>query len=182
MMELSFFLELCIAFFTVVGYLRGIYREFVGLAGIVLTLFVLTEFGWVLNLIIGGSSPAQRFTVEALILILFTFFSYQQAPGTFAPRYYRNPRTGAPRLPDEVGWQTRLLGALFGGINGYLVVGSLWYMMDQLQYPLSSLFLQPALGSSSANFVNMLPLVWLQQGNLLVWLVAGLFLIIIVFR
>ncbi|HLA42208.1 MAG TPA: CvpA family protein [Aggregatilineales bacterium] len=180
MMELSFFLRLCVMFFAVMGYLRGIYKEFVGLAGIVLSLFLITQFDWVLDLFLGSSSASVRFAAIAILLIVLTFFSYQQAPTVFAPSRYRTGR--GIRLPSDRNWQTNVLGALFGGINGYLVVGSLWYFMDQFEYPMDSLFLQPAVGSTSASFVTNLPLVWLQQANLLMWLVMGLFLLIIIFR
>jgi len=180
MMELAFFLRLCVLFFAIMGYLRGIYKEFVGLTGIILSLYLLTEFGWIIDLIFGGSGATWRFTVDASILIMLTFFAYQQAPSMFVPRNYRTSRGGL-RIPGEGTWQAGLLGAIFGGFNGYLVVGSLWYLMDQLEYPLSPLFTQPAINSSSAAFVTNLPLVWLQ-GNILVALVMGLFLLIIIFR
>lgn len=182
MMELSFFLRLCIGFFAIIGYLRGFYREFVGLAGILLSLFILTEFSWVFDFIFGRGNAMFRYIIDTALLILLTFFSYQQAPTTFVPSRYRRGRRGEAKLPGEEGWQTRLLGALLGGFNGYLVVGSLWYFMDQLEYPLSPLFSMPALTSQSAEFVSRLPLVWLQQFNLLTWLVAGIFLLIIIAR
>ena len=181
MMELSFFLQLCVIFFAVIGFLRGLYKEFVGLAGLIITLWMITQFGWVVDYLIGGAGATQRFIVDAVLFMLMTFFCYQQAPTAFAPSGYRT-RGGTVRIPSAEGWQMRFLGAVFGGINGYLVVGTLWYMMDQLEYPLSPLFSQPPLGSGSADFVGNLPLVWLQSGNLLTFLVAGLFLLIIVFR
>ncbi len=182
MMELSYFLRLCIAFFAIVGYLRGFYKEFVALAGLTLALFILTEFSWFLDFIFGRTNATLRYLVDVVLLVVLTFFSYQQAPTTFVPSRYRRGRRGEIKLPGEEGWQTRFLGALTGGFNGYLVVGSLWYFMDQLEYPLSPLFMMPALGSESAEFVSRLPLVWLQQFNLLTWLVAGIFLIIIIAR
>jgi uncharacterized membrane protein required for colicin V production len=181
MMELSFFLRLCILFFGVMGYLRGFYKEFVGTAGIVLTLFVLVEFGWLVDFVTGNWSAVLRFYIDAIFLIAMTFFSYQQAPVVFVPRGYRTQR-GTIRIPGADNWQERILGAVFGAINGYLVVGSLWYMMDQLEYPLDSLFIQPVVGSPSANFVDKLPLALLQQGDVLVVIVAILFIIIMVFR
>jgi hypothetical protein len=165
MMEFTFFLILCVIFFAVMGYLRGFYKEFVGFISILLTLFIMIRFFWILDLFIGGISAGARYIVEALFLIVMTFFAYQQAPTTFAPSYYSRG------LPGVDSWQTRILGALLGGFNGYLVIGSLWYMMDQLEYPLHPLFAQPLVGSASADFVGNLPMVWLQQGNLILWIV-----------
>jgi uncharacterized membrane protein required for colicin V production len=182
MMELSFFLRICIVFFGVMGYLRGFYREFVSLAGIVLGLFILVEFGWLVDFFLGYGNPTLRFLFNALILIILTFFAYQQAPTTFVPSRYRRGRSGTVKLPENEGWQTRSLGALIGGFNGYLVVGSLWYFMDQLQYPLYPLFMMPNLGTESAEFVANLPLVWLQQFNLLTIIVVVLLLVIFIAR
>ncbi|MFP4321413.1 MAG: hypothetical protein ACLFTK_03070 [Anaerolineales bacterium] len=180
MMELSYFLQICVFFFAVIGYLRGFYREFVALAGILLGLFVLTEFDIVIDLLIGGGGARQRYLVTAVLLIALTYFAYEQAPVSFAPRAYRRAR--GVNLPGADTWRERTLGAVVGAFNGYLVVGSLWYFMDQLEYPLEPLFMQPLVGTTSADFVTLLPLVWLQEGNLLLWLVVGLFLLVIVFR
>jgi uncharacterized membrane protein required for colicin V production len=180
MMELTFFLQMCVVFFAILGFLRGVYKEFVAFIGIFISLFFLTEFDWLLDWVVGGMSAEVRFSVDAALIILMTFFSYQQAPFVFVPASYRKGNKIV--LPLEKGWQRGLMGALVGGLNGYLVVGSLWYFMDQYEYPLSQLFMQPLVGSSSAAFVSNLPLAWLQQGNLLLWIVAGLFLLITIFR
>lgn len=179
-MELTFFLQMCVVFFAILGYLRGVYKESVGFIGILISLFFLTEFDWVLDIFIGGMNASVRFSIEAGIIIAMTFFSYQQAPFVFVPASYRKGNKIV--LPLEKGWQRGFMGALVGGINGYLVVGSLWYLMDQYEYPLSNLFMQPLVGSSSANFVSNLPLALLQDNNLLLWMVAGLFLLVTVFR
>ncbi len=180
MMELTYFLQICVIFFAVMGYLRGVYKEFVGLTGLLLGLYLMTEFGWLLDVLIGGANAATRLTVDAILLGMLTFFAYQQAPMMFVPRMYRKGNKIV--LPVESGWSRGFLGAVLGGFNGYLVVGSLWYWMDQLEYPLNNLFSQPQVGSASAEFVRNLPLVWLQQNNLLLFMVMGLFLLIIIFR
>ena len=57
----------------------------------------------------------------------------------------------------------RLASAVLGAFNGYLVIGSIWYFMDQYEYPLDPLIMMPALGTGSANFIDKLPLVWENQ-------------------
>jgi len=180
MMQLDYFLRLFILFFAVIGFQRGWYREFVTLAGLILSLFLLTEFGWVIDVLVGRGSVGLRFTLELVIFSALAYFAYDQAPETFVPsRYIKGTKI---RLPEDQNWQTRLVAALIGGFNGYLVVGTLWYLMDQFEYPLDNFFVQPPIGSTSAAFVSSLPLVWLQQGNLLMWLVTGLFLLLVIFR
>ena len=181
MMELTLFLEICMAFFATIGFLQGVYREFVATVGIVLGLFVLTQFDWLIDIFLKNIGTSWRFGFSAVMLIAVTYFAYEQAPTTFVPSRYRRAR-GGPNLPNFQSWQMRLVSAGLGAFNGYLVVGSLWYFMDQYEYPLNSLFTVPALGSSSAEFVNKLPLVWLQQGNLIFWIIVAVFMLIIVFR
>ncbi|NJL95403.1 MAG: hypothetical protein HC915_17615 [Anaerolineae bacterium] len=180
MMELTLFLQICMGFFGIIGFLHGVYREFVATLGIVLGLWLITEFDWVLNVVLNVHDPGLNFAFSALLLIIFVFFAYQQAPTTFVPSRYRKGR--GIRLPEYKGWQMRLMGAVLGAFNGYLVVGSLWYFMDQFEYPLSSLFMMPVSGSNSAEFVNNLPLVWLQQNNLLLAIIIAIVVLVIVFR
>lgn len=180
-MEFTYFLGLCVAFFTVVGFLRGFHKEFIGFTGIVISLFVIAKFFWVFDFFLSSTNATTRFIVEALILIYLTYVSYEQAPSSFAPARYRN-RSGIVNLPGPDYWQLRVLGAVFGGFNGYLVVGSLWYLMDQLEYPLDPLFAQPLIGSDSAAFVDNLPLVWLQQGDILLGIIVVIAAIIIYSR
>jgi hypothetical protein len=171
MIQLSSFLVFMVIFFAVVGSLRGFRKEFVALAGIILALFTIVQFeSFFQNL--GGGSDEQIFYVEAIFLALVTFFAYQTPPESVM----RNSR----RRDELDNWQNRLLGAVFGGMNGYLVFGSLWYFMDQLAYPLSPNVTTPSPDSSSADMVGSLPLVWMQEGNLLTLLVIGLFLFILI--
>ena len=181
MMELRLFLQICMLFFGVMGYLRGVYREFISTVGILVSLFFLTQFDWIIGVLVPRMDAGIRFGINAIYIIAFAFFSYQQAATVFVPSRYRGSR-GKISLPEFDNWQMKLVGAALGAFNGYLIVGSLWYFMDLLEYPFSGLFLIPRLESASANFVTWLPLVWLQQGNLIVWLVMGLFLLVVIFR
>jgi hypothetical protein len=65
--------------------------------------------------------------------------------------------------------------------NGYLLIGSLWWYMDNLEYPLSPYITPVVPGSASASWVNILPLSWLLggDGGLLSLLMIGLFVFVI---
>lgn len=181
MMELILFLQICMGFFAVIGFLHGIYREIVATIGIILGLFILTQFDWIISLFFGRGDAAIRFLIDSFLIALFTFFAYQQAPNTFVPSRYRGSR-GKAKLPEFDGWQMKLVSATLGAFNGYLVFGSIWYLMDQYEYPMPAWVAMPALDSSSADFVTRLPLVWLQQGNLMLFIVMAFFVMIYVFR
>jgi hypothetical protein len=57
-----------------------------------------------------------------------------------------------------------LLGALVGGVNGYLITGTLWWLLDHYQYPVS--IIQLPLTPFAAEFVKngLLPLNLLGDG------------------
>lgn len=173
MISLGAFLWFMIGLFTIVGFLRGFTKEFVALAGIILALFTLVQFEDFFDNLGRGSGNEQIFYVKSLFLLVVAFFSYQTPPERVTPS-----RRGRRDNRDE--WQNRILGGLLGGFNAYLVFGSLWYFMDQLQYPLSPNISAPPEGSSSDALASNLPLVWMQEGNLLTILVVVLFLFILI--
>src|SRR3954471_3717549 len=162
MMQLSTFLWSMIAMFGVVGFLRGWTKEIVATAGIILALFTSWQFSSILiQPLTQGAAPEQVFYLYTGLLLIITFFAYQ-TPGTAA-------RLSEGRMwsSRREGLQERLLGAIVGGINGYLVFGSIWYFLDAMAYPFAPYIIAPAPGSASAAMVSSLPLIFLVQGNLL---------------
>lgn len=174
MIQLSSVLFLVILTFAIIGYLRGFDKELVSLSGIMLALFVLAQFEqFFINLTATAENPARvLFNVQAAILLIVTFFAYQTPPG----RLSQVVTTG--RSARDV-FQNRMLGVLTGGFNGYMVFGSLWFFLHEKGYPLDSVR-PPTLGTTSADLVDMLPLTWLLDGNLLTLFVIGLFLYILI--
>src|SRR6185436_14996032 len=64
------------------------------------------------------------FWIRTVIVIVLVFFGYQTvALPRFAGKATRE------KLQDSI------LGFVFGIINGYLVVGTLWFYLDQAGYP-----------------------------------------------
>jgi hypothetical protein len=172
MIQLGTLLWFLIGLFTVIGYLRGFSKELVALAGIILALFTLVQFDSFFENIGRGSGAEQVFYVKALFLVVVAFFAYQTPPERVS--------SSKRRVEFRDNWQNRILGSLMGGFNAYLVFGSLWYFMDQLGYPLSPQITAPSPTSSSADMVSNLPLVWMQEGNLLTIFVIALFLFILI--
>jgi hypothetical protein len=156
--------------FALIGYLRGFNKEAIALAGIILALFTIVQFESFFEQLGAEAGQRQIFYLKGIFLVAVAFFAYQTPAEKFVKA--RSQRDS---------WQERLLGGFLGGFNGYLVFGSLWYFMDQLDYPLSPNISTPPLNSSSAEMVDILPLVWLQSGNLLTLFVIGLFIFIIIF-
>jgi len=176
MMQLNALLFILIGMFCVIGFQRGFNKEVISLAAIVLALFTLNSFDDLLRVTLLGNTPTQtRFIVQAAIFAIIVFFGYQTraliggdakaAQSVANRRYDDGGRGGGRRLDDgRDELQSRILGALMGMLNGYLVWGSLWYLMHINDYPLAPFIRAPVAGSDSASLVSALPLYILAGG------------------
>lgn len=168
MVQLATFLWGTVLLFALVGFLRGSTREMIALTGIILALFALEQLrGLMLTPVFASASLSQQFYLYAGILLGVALMAYQTPEG-FGVK------------SNSQGLQESLLGAAVGGLNAYLLFGSLWYYMDNLHYPLYDAIWAPPGNTASAELVNQLPLVWLLEGNLLTLAVIILFLFVII--
>jgi uncharacterized membrane protein required for colicin V production len=172
--QLSTILWTLIVLFAVVGAIRGWTRELISTAGIILALFATWQFDAVLiQPLTRGATPEQIFFLYSGILVVISFFAYQTPTGLLARRQQA-------ALDRRQGLQERLLGFVLGGVNGYLIFGSIWYYLDRTGYPFAPYIFAPSPGSASAAMVESLPLIFLVQGNLLTILVVVLFLFVLI--
>lgn len=175
MIQLSTFLTFMVVLFAFIGGMRGWTKEIVATAGVILALFTLQQFDSVLlQPLLQGARLDQVFWAYAAIFTVIVFFAYQ------TPAAASRLSEGRMWSDRRVGAQERLLGVLIGAINGYLVMGTLWYFLDRTQYALTPFVTAPLPGSQSSQWVSALPLVFLAQNNLLTILVIVLFLFVIV--
>jgi hypothetical protein len=179
MIQLSALLWLMAFVFSVIGYMRGLAKELISLAGIVLALFTLFQFDNLLRGVLLQNVPGQqRFVIQIVIFLGIVFFAYQtRALG----RRLNVPQGGEGR--DQL--QTTVLGALVGFINGYLIFGSIWYFMHINDYPLQPFIAAPPAGSTSASTIGALPLYLLAggptgDGGLLSLIMIVLFVLVLV--
>ncbi len=174
MIQLSTVLYFMIGFFGLIGFSRGWTKEIIASTGVVLALFTIEQFKAVfLEPLTVGADPAQKFYFYSAILLIIAFFAYQ-TPSRF------DKQTRRKKSMREGGLQESLLGGVLGGFNGYLLVGSLWYYMRVLNYPLAPNISAPYAGTASAMMQLNLPLDWLLDGNLLTLIVVMLFLFVII--
>ncbi len=180
MIPVEYFWGILFIFFGIIGATRGLWKELGTSAILLLSLFAL-QFGWSLGeeTIISlaqnlpfGDAPAE--TVEALyysISILFVaFIGYEGVVLEFPMKKVKGVLKG-------------ILGFLGGLLNGYLVVGTIWDVVDSADYfglevmanniltPISSL-LTPTYEELAA----LLPLTLI--GNEAVFLVLGMILLL----
>jgi hypothetical protein len=161
-------------FFGILGYLRGWNRELVATAGITLAAFAIFQFDSILRGTIFLLLPREQvFLIQMGVFLAVAYFVYQA-----------DELAGASRRNDN-NLQSGFLGAIAGALNGYLIVGTLWYFLDINEYPLTQLITAPAPGSPSASAIGLMPLVLIGGGAggtgdlLAVMVVALLFFVLV---
>jgi len=112
--------------FAVIGAMRGWTKELLVTSSVVLALFLINILE---NYILTYNSalttqPDTKLAARAVILLLLTFFGYE-TPQIRALQ----PKLARERLQDT------LLGFILGALNGYLLIGSLWFFLHEAGYP-----------------------------------------------
>jgi hypothetical protein len=128
-----------VVLFALVGSLRGWAKEVLVAFSVLLSLFIQQVFG---QFVLGSDNPylpvllpvgdlpaptvynTTQFYVCTTLLVLLAFFGY--ASPTLAQRI------GAKVVRERL--QDALLGFFLGLLNGYLILGTLWYFLDQVGY------------------------------------------------
>ena len=138
MISISLFFWFMVAFFALIGYLRGWQREVIAFSGLVASIALLSQFGDDLARLVGAfvtvgdteidpqrALMRQRFWIQALFHALVAFFSYQVVARI------ANQATGG-RLSERLraNLEKQVLGALIGALNGYLFIGGLWGFLE----------------------------------------------------
>ncbi len=108
--------------FGMVGALRGWAKELLVTFSMLVALMILNLIEvyapWMLQ-----TSERAEFLIRAFVLLFMAFFGYQTPAelggGGSGTRYWL---------------QTHLLGFLLGLLNGYLIVGSLWFYLHEVNY------------------------------------------------
>ncbi|MCB9452661.1 MAG: CvpA family protein [Anaerolineaceae bacterium] len=185
MLQLSALLWGMAGLFAVVGWLRGLNKELIAMAGIVLGLFALFQFdGFLRNQLLVSFTADQKFFIQTILFGVVVFFAYQTRAliGEEAARARENRQS---KEGGRDALQSGILGALAGFINGYLIWGSIWYFMHINNYPLAPFVTAPVQGSPSADTVSILPLYFLAggpagSGDLLALAVILLFLFVLI--
>jgi len=136
MVYLNFIFYCFVILFAVIGAMRGWAKEMMVTASAVLALFIIT----VLETYVKGISQSfaepgtpNQFWMRLAIIVILTFFGYQ------TPNL---PRVGADRFARER-LQDSLLGIFLGALNGYLIVGTIWYFLSQSNYQAVSYIIPP---------------------------------------
>ncbi|MEK6587679.1 MAG: hypothetical protein AABY97_02405 [Chloroflexota bacterium] len=135
MISLTVLFGLLVILFGVIGAMRGWAKELLVTSAVVLGLFVnsiLATYILSYRVALEAQPTATGFTIRSVLLLLLAFFGYQ------TPKIQAlQPKLVRERV-EEV-----LLGLIMGLLNGYLIVGSLWFYLHQAGYGITSLVVPP---------------------------------------
>jgi hypothetical protein len=177
---LSFFFFFLVVLFGIIGAMRGWAKELLVSFSVILALALITVLETYVPIYpFHGSStdPNQikaEFWTRTFILVMLVFFGYQ------TPNL---PRLGGARFVRERLSDT-LLGLFLGMVNGYLIIGSLWWFMDEAGYPLAPYITAPPnneLGQAALRIIPYLPPSWLGIPYIYFAVIVAFVFVIIVF-
>lgn len=139
-------------FFAIVGFMRGWNRDVIATAGIALGMFVLFQFDFFIRgIVLRAFTQEQAFFLQMLIFLVIVYFAYQNQTFQVDQRNDDNIQSG-------------IIGSVVGFLNGYLIGGTLWYLMDINEYPFDPYIIAPAPNSPSAGMLDAMPMVILSGG------------------
>ncbi len=187
MIELSAVFIIFLVCFGIIGLLRGWVREVQVTAATVLAMYIIEKIGPWVGQVLVDRTPLEMLAIDPLgtlrrlvmlktvILLAVVFFGYQ---GPMVIHFATQGRVKANRARETI--QEGFLGLLFGLINGYLIVGALWWYMDSGHYPFDWIISPSAFPNSiSTNMIAYLPLHFLASPWLEI-LVIVFFLMVLV--
>jgi uncharacterized membrane protein required for colicin V production len=125
MVSLTFMFWMFVVLFGIIGAMRGWAKELL----VVFSLILALAFNHLLERYVPfiKALPAEGlalFWLRTIIVVVLVFFGYQTVS---MPRFAS--KASREKLQDS------LLGFVLGAFNGYLVVGTLWFYLNDAKYP-----------------------------------------------
>lgn len=128
MMTLTFAFWMYVIIFALIGSMRGWAKELLVTFGVILGLFIISVLERFVptslrQFLLANEGP--QFWLRSSLVFVLVLFAYQ------TPNLPKVPqgRFAREKLSDA------MLGFFLGALNGFLVVGTLWYFMDVSKYP-----------------------------------------------
>jgi uncharacterized membrane protein required for colicin V production len=134
MMSIVSFFWLSVFLFAMVGWMRGWAKELLVSFSAILALglnYLLIQYVPFISTL--PDDDLTLFWIQTIILILLVYFGYQTVTLT---------RLAGKAAREKV--QDSLFGGILGAFNGYLIVGSILYWMNQAKYPFTDFISAPA--------------------------------------
>lgn len=158
MVSLTILFWMFVIVFAIIGAMRGWAKEILVTFTIIVSIFVLTvfeKFAPGLQKSLTKDAAASIFWLRFAVTVGLVIFGYQSVS---LPRISESPRLIRGNLQDT------LLGLFIGILNGFLLMGTLWYYLHIAKYPLPFILAPEAgtpLGDAALKMIPYLAPAWL---------------------
>lgn len=160
MISLTFVFYLFVILLAIIGAMRGWAKELLVVFSVILAMFIILVFEsyvGVYQRLLQNSPATTWFWSRTIVVLLLAFFGYQTPsikPFQVAAR--------REKVRDAV------LGAVVGGLNGWLVIGSIWWFLAKAGYEnFPTVIVPPTEGSElagrAADLLTRMPPEYLMQ-------------------
>ncbi len=147
MMSLLYVFWMFVVIFAIIGLLRGWVKELLVAFSVILALtlnHVLRKYIPIVQTLPDDST--QLFWIMALVVISLVFFGYQ----TVALVPHLQSKATRERLQDA------LFGLIVGGVNGYLIAGSILFYIAQTNFQVFPGVIDPPAGPAADAFQSLM--------------------------
>jgi Colicin V production protein len=148
MMSLSTVFWMLLIITGIIGASRGWAREILVLFSLILAMCIVSliqQFLPAIEAMLRAQDPSFQFYARATLFMLLAFFGYE-GPAISSALAGKGKRE---KLQDI------LLGACIGALNGYLLIGSLWFYLHDAGYPIPGII--PPVDPAVLNYLNVMP-------------------------
>jgi len=150
MMSIVIVFWMYVIVFAVIGMMRGWAKELLVAFSVIiaLTLNLLLKSYVPIVKELDDASPS-LFWIRSIILVAMVYFGYQ----TVALVPHLASKAARERLQDA------LFGIILGGLNGYLIIGTILFYLNEAKYPFPDVVSAPtgALADTIANMMIYMP-------------------------
>lgn len=172
MMSLAAVFWLFVIMFSIIGGFRGWAKEILVSFAMLLAIaidVVLTTYVDAVKTLIVSQSGSTAMIMRSFVLLGLAYFGYQ-TPGL--------PSSITGKLAKDK-LQDWMLGGILGALNGYLIVGSIWYYMHNAGYPIP--YVMPPSDPYTLNLVTYMAPAVLGIPTIYFVVIAAFVFVIIVF-
>lgn len=130
MISIHVMLCIFIILFAIIGAMRGWAKEILVTFSVIVAIFAVTiveNFAPGMVKALAKDGKESLFWLRSAIVIGLVIFGYQSVS---IPRISASPRLIRGSLQDTI------LGLIIGILNGFLIMGTLWFYLHEAKYPL----------------------------------------------
>lgn len=173
MMSIVSFFWLCVFLFGLVGWMRGWAKELLVSFSAILALaliFILRKYiPFVRDL---PENDVTLFWIQSIIMLVLVYFGYQTVSIS---------RLTAKATREKV--QDALFGSILGAFNGYLIVGSILYWMQEAEYPFPKFMTppDPSIATTVSQMMAYMPPVVLGEPGIYFAIILAFIFVLVVY-